>query len=63
MSLDILFLHASFRSAKSYMYLICFLLFDFSGLAKKYSALHLGNYSDEELARANSEADRIQGNS
>ena len=32
-----------------------------SGIAKKYSALHLGDYSDDELSKARSESERIQG--
>ena len=32
-----------------------------SGIAKKYSALHLGDYSDDELSKAKSESERIQG--
>ena len=35
--------------------------FGYSGISKKYSALHLGNYTDEELSKANSESERIQG--
>ena len=33
----------------------------FSGLAKKYAALHLGEYSDEELSLAKNLAERIEG--
>ena len=59
-SLDILFLHATFR---------LFLLQNnrlehvkyFSGISKKYSALHLGDYTDDELIKAASESDRIKG--
>ena len=43
MSLDILFLYASF-----------------SGMAKKYAALHLGDYSDDELIKAKSMAERVE---
>ena len=35
--------------------------FGSSGISKKYSALHLGNYTDEELSKANSESERIKG--
>ena len=31
-----------------------------SGIAKKYSALHLGEYSDDELSKAKSESEWIQ---
>ena len=37
------------------------LVCDLSGLAKKYCALHLGDYSDEELLKASTESERIQG--
>ena len=32
----------------------------YSGMAKKYAALHLGDYTDEELSKARTMAERIQ---
>ena len=34
----------------------------FSGVAKKYMAYHLGNFSDAELESAKSEGERLEGN-
>lgn len=32
----------------------------FSGMSKKYDALHLGDYSDEELCKARTESERAE---
>ena len=54
------------RTAFSIKYLyemsldILYLYGSFSGMAKKYVALHLGNYSDEELSTAKNSQDRIK---
>ena len=33
----------------------------FSGVAKKYIAYHLGNFSDDDLDSAKSEGERLEG--
>ena len=38
-----------------------FVIVNFSGIAKKYAAMHLGDYSDEELQKAKNMAERIEG--
>ena len=34
--------------------------FNFSGMSKKYVALHLGDYSDDELGKAKTASERIE---
>ena len=39
---------------------ILYLYGSFSGMAKKYVALHLGNYSDEDLDKAKNDGERVE---
>ena len=54
------------RTAFSIKYLfemsldILYLYGSFSGMAKKYVALHLGNYSDDELSTAKNSQERVK---
>ena len=39
---------------------ILYLYGSFSGMAKKYAAIHLGNFTDEELSKAKDANDRVE---
>ena len=39
---------------------ILYLYGSFSGMAKKYMAMHLGNFTDKELDQAKDEGERLE---